>query len=245
MVTLALDSSHPVGSVALARDGVLLASESFREPSSHLVALGQATDRVLGGAGLTPGQLDRLAVVTGPGSFTGLRIGLSFAKGLHAATGVAMVAIGGLRLLALPHLALAVRVCAMIDARRGEVYAAVYERTSAGSGADDPAAALERVSPCDVAPAAWLASLDCAPDVFVGTGADAFRELIADVFPAATIPGGDALLPSTAHLAIVAHRMTPLDEDAVRSLEPLYIRASGAERKRLRAHAHPAEQSDG
>ncbi|HET6462319.1 MAG TPA: tRNA (adenosine(37)-N6)-threonylcarbamoyltransferase complex dimerization subunit type 1 TsaB, partial [Candidatus Krumholzibacteria bacterium] len=117
MITLSLDTSHPVGSVALARDGELVGSETFREPSSHLVALGHAVDQLLASTALTPAGIDRLAVVTGPGSFTGLRIGLSFAKGLHAARHIPMVTINALQLLALPWLAPGARVCAMIDAR--------------------------------------------------------------------------------------------------------------------------------
>ena len=240
MVTLALDTSHAVGSVALARDGTLLGAETFREPSSHLVALGQSVDHVLGQAGLSPAQVDRLAVVTGPGSFTGLRIGLSFAKGLHAAIGVAMVSIDALRLLALPRLKSAGRVCSMIDARRGEVYAAVYERAG---DASDPAAAGIVTAPHAVSPRALLASFEAPPDVFVGTGATAHRDELRAVFPHAEIAG--VAYPDTAHLATIAHRMSALDENAVRALEPFYIRESGAEQKRLRAHARSAEGADG
>ena len=245
MVTLALDTSHPVGSVAAARDGVLLGAGQFREPATHLVALGHSVDDVLGAAGMSVSQLDRLAIVTGPGSFTGLRIGLSFAKGLHAATGVPLLSMDALRLLALPWLVEATRVCAMIDARRGEVYAAVYAQASADETAADPAAAREVVAPCAVSPVAWFELMDAAPDVFVGTGAVAHRDTILARYPAATIPDEDSMYPSTAHLAMIAHRMRPLDEPAVRTLEPLYVRASGAEQKRLREHVRPTEGADG
>src|SRR5690349_14873396 len=171
MVTLALDTSHPVGSVALARDGELLGSETFREPSTHLVALGHAVDRLLASTALTPEGIDRLAVVTGPGSFTGLRIGLSFAKGLHAARHVPMVSVNALQLLALPWLSPGARVCAMIDARRGEVYAALYERATSDALDKDASAARELVAPCAQTPPAFLASLEVTPEVFVGTGA--------------------------------------------------------------------------
>lgn len=239
MVTLALDTSHPVGSVALARDGALLGTEQFREPASHLVALGHAVDGLLSGAGLSPSEIDRLAVVTGPGSFTGLRIGLSFAKGLHAATGVAMVTMDALRLLALPWLSKG-RVVAMIDARRQEVYVAMYERTPR-----DPTQMKEIVAPRAVSPATWLPGLEVAPDVFVGTGAAVHTSLIRASFSSAELPGDDALYPSTTHLATIAHRLEPLEENAVRTLEPLYVRASGAETMRLRTHARPEEGGDG
>jgi len=243
MVTLAIDTSHPVGSVALARDGELLGTETFREPSTHLVALGQAADRLLDGVGLAPPAIERIAVVTGPGSFTGLRIGLSFAKGLHAARGTPMVAIDSLRLLALPLLSAAARVAAMIDARRGEVYAALYEPPTADN--TDPAAVRVVTAPRAVSPAEWLVSLEQAPDTFVGTGAIVHREAILSAFPSAVIVAGDDAFPSTAHLAVIAHRMSPLDENGVRALEPTYIRPSGAEQVRLRTHAARDERDDG
>jgi tRNA threonylcarbamoyladenosine biosynthesis protein TsaB len=242
VVTLALDTSHAVGSVALARDGALLGSKQFREPATHLVALGHAVDDLLVHADLIPATIDRLAVVIGPGSFTGLRIGLSFAKGLHAATGVPIVTVDALRLLALPWLAQG-RVCAMIDARRGEVYAAVYER--APGEADDPTAARELVAPRALAPGTWIDALGTAPDVFVGTGALAHRERLRNEFPAATVLEAEGVYPSTAHLAAIGHRMRPLEENDIRTLEPLYVRPSGAETVRLRAHARPPEGGDG
>jgi tRNA threonylcarbamoyladenosine biosynthesis protein TsaB len=241
MVTLALDTSHPVGSVALARDGTVLGTEHFREPATHLVALGHAVEQLLTSTALTPAGIERLAVVTGPGSFTGLRIGLSFAKGLHAARGIPLVTINALQLLALPWLAPGARVCAMIDARRGEVYAAMYERAASDTLANDLSAAHEAVAPRAQAPAAWLASLPAMPEVFVGTGAFAYRETLRADFPGAMIVEGAAMYPSTSHLASIAHGMPPLTGSAVRSLEPFYVRASGAEQMRLRAHTRPSE----
>jgi tRNA threonylcarbamoyladenosine biosynthesis protein TsaB len=245
MVTLSLDTSHPVGSVALARDGQLLGSETFREPATHLVSLGHSVDRLLASTALTPAGIDRLAVVTGPGSFTGLRIGLSFAKGLYAARNIPMVTINALQLLALPWLSPGARVCAMIDARRGEVYAALYERASNESLAKDASAAHEVVAPAALTPAKWLASLPAQPEVFVGTGAFAHRDMLRAQCPGAMLVEGAGMYPSTSHLASIAHHMQPLDESVVRSLEPFYLRASGAEQVKLRAHAQNREGMDG
>lgn len=245
MITLALDTSHPVGSVSLARDGELLGSETFREPSSHLVALGHALDQLLTSAALTPAGIDRLAVVTGPGSFTGLRIGLSFAKGLHAARNIPMVTVNALQLLALPWLAPGARVCAMIDARRGEVYAALYQRASSEALLADASAAHELVAPQAQTPEKWLATLKDAPEVLVGTGAFAHRDVLRVACPGAMIVEGAAMYPSTLHLAQIAHGMPALEEKAVRSLEPFYVRESGAEQVRLRAIARHAEGLDG
>jgi len=149
------------------------------------------------------------------------------------------VTMDALRLLALPWLDKG-RVAAMIDARRQEVYVGMYERTPR-----DPTHTKEIVTPRAVSPATWLPGLEVAPDVFVGTGAAVHSSLIRASFSSAELPGNDALYPSTARLATIAHRLPPLEEGAVRTLEPLYVRPSGAETMRLRAHARPAEGGDG
>jgi tRNA threonylcarbamoyladenosine biosynthesis protein TsaB len=234
VVTLAVDTSQAVGSAALAVDGAVAGVGRFEEPSSHLVALGRTVEDLLSASGRSARDVDRIAVVIGPGSFTGLRIALAFAKGLHAALGVEMVVIDSLRLLALPHLAEAPVVCAMIDARRGEVYAAVY--ASAPAAAPDAVAgsAREVAAPRAQAPDAFLDSLAAAPALFVGTGALAHADRIRSRFPVARIGGESDSYPSTEHFAAIAHRMHPLDPASIRTLEPLYLRPSGAERMRLR-----------
>jgi tRNA threonylcarbamoyladenosine biosynthesis protein TsaB len=242
MVTIAVDTSHAVGSVALARDGALLGTERFHAPASHLLALGRAVDRLLVSNHLAPARVDRLAVVVGPGSFTGLRIGLAFVKGFHAARGADVVPIDSLRLLARPLLATHARVCSLIDARRAQVYAAVYARAGDAERAVDPAAARVLVAPCALDPAALLSSPGFTPDAFAGTGALAHRDAIAARFPFATIVEDGDGLPSTPYLASIAHRMPPLDHAAVRELEPTYVRPSGAERVRLRAHREASDE---
>ena len=245
MVTLAVDTSHPEGAVSLARDGAVLGTERFARPSSHLVALAHAVEDLLAGASLLPRDVARVAVVVGPGSFTGLRIGLSFAKGLHAAGGAQIVPIDSLRLLALPLLEHHERVCALIDARRGEVYAAVHARASAAAREEDAAATRVVVAPCARTPAEFLGALAESPDVFVGSGAQAARADIAARFPGARLADPAQCLPDTAYLARIAPRMRPLEESAVRRLEPLYIRPSGAERVRLRGHGRRSGDGNG
>ena len=234
MVTLAVDTSHAVGSAALAVDGAVVGVGRFEEPSSHLVALGRTVESLLSAGGRSARDVDRIAVVIGPGSFTGLRIGLAFAKGLHAALAVEMVVIDSLRLLALPHLADAPTVCAMIDARRGEVYAAAYAPASAAGNDTEAGAVRDVLAPRAQAPDVLLDALTTVPALFVGTGALAHAELIRARFPGARLAGDADAYPSTAHLAAIAHRMHPLDPASIRTLEPLYLRPSGAERMRLR-----------
>lgn len=246
MVTLALDTSHPVGSTALARDGVVLGEIRFDPPSSHLVELSRAVESLLASSKLTMRDVDRVAVVLGPGSFTGVRIALAFAKGL-AAAGAEVVGMESLRLLAMPLFSnpRCARVCAMIDAKREEVYAAVYERARTPNAGKSKPTAEEVVAARAESPAAFLDALAQAPDVFVGTGALLHHDLIAARFPRAEVANDAHAMPSTAAFAAIAHALPAYERDAVRTLEPVYLRASGAERKRLRAHAPaPAAENE-
>jgi tRNA threonylcarbamoyladenosine biosynthesis protein TsaB len=243
VVILALDTSHPEGSVSLSRDGVVVATETFATPASHLIALSQAVERLLAAAKTRARSIERVAVVIGPGSFTGLRIGLSFAKGLHAAGGMDIVPIDSLHLLALPFLDSYERVCALIDARRGEVYAGMYARAPEAETSVNAAAVRVVAAPCARRVGEFLDASAETPDAIVGNGVAASRAHI-DARYGAALPALDAdARPSTALLAVRAPGMPALSEDQVRTLEPLYLRPSGAERVRLRGHAPDASDS--
>jgi tRNA A37 threonylcarbamoyladenosine modification protein TsaB len=156
-----------------------------------------------------------------------------------------VVPIDSLRLLSLPLLERHRRVCAMIDARRGEVYAAIHERAPQAERRADAAAVRVVLEPCARQPAVLLEALDEAPDAFVGSGALAARDEIARRFPRAVVADPAGSLPDTAFLARIAPGMPVLDEAAVRRLEPLYVRPSGAERVRLRRHGVPRDGAGG
>jgi tRNA threonylcarbamoyl adenosine modification protein YeaZ len=237
VVTLAIDTSHAVGSTALARDGVVLGEKRFDQPSSHLVELSRSVEALLAEHALSPRGIDRVAVVLGPGSFTGVRIGLSFAKGL-VASGTEMVGMSSLELLARPFIEEgSACVCAMIDAKREEVFAAVYE-CAPGS---DRTMIRESVAARAASPTAFLDELATAPEVFVGTGALLHRDLIATRYSNAKVAGETRAFPSMPYFAALAHRLPPYARDEVSTLEPVYLRPSGAERMRLRSHRRPPE----
>lgn len=243
MITLALDTSHPVGSVAIASNGVLLGEARFAAPSSHLVELARSVEQLLEANQLGIRYVERVAVVLGPGSFTGVRIGLAFAKGL-AAAGKELVATGSLHLLALPLIENdSLLVCAMIDAKRGEVYAAGYERAQTKRYEAPPTMAEILPARAETPEQFFnaVASTHRKPGAFVGTGAWVHADAIRARFPSVEIMGEDHAFPSTAYLAKIGHLLPVFTPDAIRALEPIYLRASGAERKRLRAHAKEAE----
>src|SRR5207302_5277280 len=119
--------------VGVARDGAVLAEGAHRESRSHTASLPALVERVLGDAGLALEDVEGLAVSIGPGSFTGLRIGLALAKGIAFAGGLPLVGVPTLEALA--HVADASpgeTICAALDARKREVYAALFTATDAG-----------------------------------------------------------------------------------------------------------------
>jgi tRNA threonylcarbamoyladenosine biosynthesis protein TsaB len=244
---LAIDTSHPEGSVCLSAGTFGRRGESFGHGASHLVEIGRSVDRVFRGAELGPGDLSRIALVAGPGSFTGLRVGMSYAKGLAAALDVDFVTIGTLELLARPLLlpdpgaprdgaAAADRpVCVLVDARKGEVYTAVYARD--GEGLKTLEAPSAR-SPGDV-----LARAEDLDPVYVGSGTVRYREAVEGA-----CRGRDRIAaprfarPSTEYLCAIAPELAPLSREAVLALEPTYIRSSDAVLKTLRP-VDPHEKS--
>lgn len=227
MRILAIDTSHPVGSIALTIDGDLAGSVRFGSAASHLVELAVSAKRLIEDAGLDISRIDRLALVTGPGSFTGLRIGMSYVKGLFAAMGTDVVTTTSLELLARQTPATGEVVCSMIDARRDEVYTAAYVTGDVGVG-------KEIAAPRATAPAEFVRSMDRCATAFVGTGALRYREQIESTFAgAAEFVAEEENFPSTPFLGKIAGDLTPLTKKEIRCLEPFYIRPSDARLKKI------------
>lgn len=240
MTILALDTSHPIGAVTL-RTGDRDETVEFGSEGNHLVEMGRAVEGLvqgLLGQSLTgkshlgaAGGIERIAVVSGPGSFTGLRIGMAYAKGLHAAIGADIVTVSSLELLATRALTEVDAVCVMIDARRSEIYGGVFERDGIvmEDGELTIFRAAARTTPVAQDPRAFLLSLEPRPVVCVGSGAERFRGVVEDV--SGTAARILAERPSTSLLAKLAPSLTPAD---VNALEPFYLRPSDAKPRPLR-----------
>lgn len=168
---------------------------------------GMARDAVVeSGGGFA--ALDRIGVTVGPGSFTGLRVGLAFAQGLGAALGKPVVGLSSLDVLA-ASVAPETAVVALIDARRGQVYGRVWQNEAAQ---DAPEAwTLDRAHEV-------IAMLDARDLILVGSGAS----LMAEAFPQAAIRPLDG--PDPAALA----RLTALADPSTSPPRPLYLRAPDA-----------------
>jgi tRNA threonylcarbamoyladenosine biosynthesis protein TsaB len=236
---LGIDTATSIASVALIENGELvseethppkdriLAAPSGRVGANHAEAILPLIDAVLGRCGSLLQDLSGLAVSIGPGSFTGLRIGLSTVKGLAYSSRLPVVGVSTL-------LANATRVsdwegliCSVLDARKNELYAALFRRQGP---------TLNRLTEDVVAAADSIVKLAESlgdPCLFVGEGAEVYRQWLSDR------PGFKAHLPSTGTLssvaAAVAHasqeRLRRNEVDPVDTLIPLYARPSNAEFK--------------
>jgi tRNA threonylcarbamoyladenosine biosynthesis protein TsaB len=212
MMILALDTCLGACSVALAADGRVLAYAREVMARGHQERLAPMVAGVLAEVGVSPGAITRVAVTVGPGSFTGLRVGIAFAKGFAQALGAETVSVGALEALAAEAPGLA---CAAIDARRDQIYLQVLD--------DGAPLMAPDVLPVETAAARLIEITRGRPLTLVGSGA----ALLAEVAPRARIiaaEGCDAGL-----VARIAAARAP------GPLIPLYLRAPDAKLPAARA----------
>jgi tRNA threonylcarbamoyladenosine biosynthesis protein TsaB len=218
---LAIDTVTPRVSVSLWSDDGPVASSRAMEGRRHGEILAPAVRAVVEGSGLTMADLTAVAVDVGPGLFTGLRVGLATAKALAAALRLPAVGLTSLEVLAHPHRRQPAFVAAVVDARRSEVFRALY-RTVGGR--------LVEVIPAGVVtPAALageLAALD-GPVLAVGDGARRYADVLTEAVTAGRIEVGGPIdahpdaevLGEIAVARLVAGRHTDAD-----GLRPCYLR---------------------
>jgi tRNA threonylcarbamoyladenosine biosynthesis protein TsaB len=133
MVVLALDTSTSRGSLALVSDQRLLAEFTLQSSASYLNRLLAGIDYLLQASGHTIHSVGLIVVSQGPGNFTGLRLGLSTAKGLSLAVGCPVVAVNTLDALAANFPFTELPICPVIDAKKNEIYAAFYQCEAAAA----------------------------------------------------------------------------------------------------------------
>ena len=132
MLILALDTTSRAGSVAVIRDGTVVVEFEGSASMTHGARLPAELMRACERAGVAVTSLDVLAVAAGPGSFTGLRIGIATVQGLAMALGIRIVPVSTLEAIAAAAGEAPPRVAAWMDALRGEVYAQVFESAEGG-----------------------------------------------------------------------------------------------------------------
>jgi tRNA threonylcarbamoyladenosine biosynthesis protein TsaB len=229
---VAIETATETVGVAVRTDAGMVAEFALTGRRRHVETLTPALAHLLDQLGLTPRDLGVVAVDIGPGLFTGLRVGVAAAKGLAQALGIGVVTATSLDVLtagaaASGHTGL---VLACIDARRGEVFAAVYD-VAAGEGPGTPSSRA-RVRAGLFTPAelsAVLEHLGGAPVIAVGDGAQRYADVlravdgVSVVRPALSFPSPAALL-DIARAQLTAG-VSPVEPGSV---VPLYMREADA-----------------
>lgn len=226
MKVLVLDTSAEFGGAALLEEGALRAQCRIRVTGTHSTGLWRILMFLLSEAGWGLEEVEAWAVCRGPGSFTGVRIGLATVKALALVTGKPVVSVSALEALAAVWSYSSYLVCPLIDARKQEVYSAGYRSDSTGRLSQVLAEAHER--PRDLA-----VRLE-EPAVLVGSGAWLYRSFFKEYLgPAALIPPRPHHPVSLEHLgAIACERLHQGLTESPRVLRPLYLRPPDAERPR-------------
>lgn len=219
---LAIETSTAVGAVAVGRDGRSAIEVRLAPPTRHAEELLPAIEYALRAAAVDRRELAGIAIGGGPGSFTGLRIAAATGKALVHALGIPLYAASGLLAQAASLDAGAAPVCALFDARRGEVYAACYRF----SGADAPETLLE---PSVGDAVDFVERLRPLGPIYVGDGAERNRARLEEAGAKLSLTR-DAAPSASRLLELVAAHPARYHVGDPAAWQPDYVRASSAER---------------
>ncbi len=229
MRILAIDTSTMLGGIAIMDESGLIAESRLNVKSTHSERLMTEIEHCLRQSGLSIPDIDVFAVATGPGSFTGLRIGLSTVKGFSYATGKPIVSVPTLEALAWNFPYSRYPVCTMLDARKKEVYAALFAWENncltkiINEASVNPEEFMRR----------YLLPANYQKIIFAGEGTIIYKdEIIRAMGEKAVFAPYEKTVPSPANVAAIGLKKALLNEfsDPI-SLTPIYIRKSEAEVK--------------
>ncbi|MBI9031822.1 tRNA (adenosine(37)-N6)-threonylcarbamoyltransferase complex dimerization subunit type 1 TsaB [bacterium] len=226
MISLAIDTSNSSGSIALMKNRELVFSSFFNIKITHSETLMPEIDRALSLCNVDTSDLDAILIAIGPGSFTGLRIGLATAKGISFAHKLPLIPISSLKIVAMNYYKCGKDILVMQDAKMKEVYLAVYS-----SNLD------EIVAPCCISPDDVVKFIE-KPTIAVGTGVNPYRKFISDN-PNIEINDLEdknlAKAESMFSVTQIENIHPSFDFDFNSQLEPYYIRKSQAEVNRTQS----------
>ena len=221
MKILAIDTSALTASAAVTEDANILGEISFTCTLNHSQTIMPMIDCLLKGLSLTPSDIDLFACSNGPGSFTGLRIGIGTIKGLAYGTGKSCVGVSTLKALAYNAALSGKLIAPIMDARRNQVYTALYKYENNRM--------TEVMPPCAM-DCGELCALIKEETVFVGDGVKPFREqIISQLGELAHFPPANQILQRASNVALAAPDEPQGDAS---SLNAVYLRKSQAERER-------------
>ncbi|MFC4559364.1 tRNA (adenosine(37)-N6)-threonylcarbamoyltransferase complex dimerization subunit type 1 TsaB [Virgibacillus kekensis] len=221
MNILAMDTSNQALGVALLKDGQLAGEMVTNIKKNHSVRLMPAIDQLMREVNMLPDELDKVVVAKGPGSYTGVRIGLTTAKSMAWALDIPVIGVSSLEVLAYQGSFFDAAVCPFFDARRGLVYTGLYQW-------DEGKSQLLKEEQ-NISMESWLQQLGqvnhkimfLSPDIKVHQ--DAILEALGDQ---AIIPEQPFHIAKPSHLAIAGMNKNP---DHTHTLTPNYLRLAEAE----------------
>jgi len=223
MRILAVDTASRTCSVAVVEDDVVMAEFTVNHRDTHSRFLMEMIDRVLTISRFALMDMDGFAVTTGPGSFTGLRIGLSAVKGMAMGAGRPVAGVGSLEALAFPFAHSDKLLCPLMDARRHEVYTARYRF--------EGSRLIAQTWPQVTTPEKAVSDIheSC---ILVGDGAVVYRDRMMDMMGDRAVFAGFShhQIRASAVAALAMPRFKAGDTEDVSALTPSYIRTSDAEK---------------
>ena len=222
---LAIDTSGPVAGCALLREGRIAHLAVMNHGLTHSETIMPAVDAALQAAGLSCRDVDVFAAVAGPGSFTGVRIGVCAAKGLAHAAGKPCAQVHALEALAMNFYGFDGLCCPILDARRGQVYCAAFDmsRGMPQRALEDAAQPLQE----------FLARLPGDRRlVFVGDGVPVHAEAVKQALGERALIAPENLRDLRADAACLLAAARPDTWAPAAQLRPIYLRAPQAERER-------------
>ncbi|WP_028309731.1 tRNA (adenosine(37)-N6)-threonylcarbamoyltransferase complex dimerization subunit type 1 TsaB [Desulfitibacter alkalitolerans] len=226
MIVLGIDSSTQVNTIALLQDGQLLCEAILNTRKNHSQRLMPMIDILLKEAGLTIENVDGVAVSSGPGSFTGLRIGMTTGKALAWSRNKPLVGIPSLDGVAFNAQGVTGTICPILNAKRNEVYTALYKMVKGE---------LQRISDyMAVEPLELIKRLQNQSQVtLLGDGIEEFISIFAEnLGDRLAVPSSANRLPRASHIAYLGwRRLLKGEADDVINLVPLYVRKADAEIK--------------
>ena len=228
MLILAFETSAKAGSVALLQDGKLLGDSYQNTGLTHSQTLLSMAENLLIACGYTPQQVEAVAVAAGPGSFTGIRIGVAAAKGFAWGLELPCCGVSTLEAMAENFGVFDGYVVPVMDARRSQVYNAVFkaEQGKLCRISEDRAISLEDLG-------TELKALS-GPVYLVGDGSTLTYKTLKDAVPSLIMPPEHRMHQRAAGVALIGDKMikSGINCDAAQ-LAPNYLRLSQAERERL------------
>lgn len=223
MITLAIDSTAKAASAALLRDNTVIAEYTQNTGHTHSETMLPMAEAVMRAAGVTPDEVDLFAIAAGPGSFTGVRIGISLIKGLCFGKNKPIAALSAMDTLARNLEGFGGIVCPVMDARRNQVYTAIYK--------DGVKQTEDMLIPCSELKE-MLCAYEC-PVYFTGDGYDLARKLID--LPGVKDTPVRLRLQNAVSVALEGIKSYNENKNIFTdtAVMPVYLRASQAERERL------------